>query len=74
MVEDGVAVIVYTFLAVTLRQFLPQCITNGNDECGTSCTFVKWMIHTSELVLDFCQQINGYILQLFQLRLGEIIL
>ena len=65
IVVNGIAVVVYTFFAITLWEFLPQNITYGNDKSSTSRWLVKWMIHSRQLFLYFSKQLYGYILQLF---------
>ena len=56
IVVNGIAVVVYTFFAITLWKFLPQNITYGNDKSSTSRWLVKWMIHSRQLFLYFSIQ------------------
>ena len=47
IVVNSISVVVYTFFVITLRKFLPQNITYGNDKSSTRRWLVKWVVHTS---------------------------
>ena len=55
VVIHSVAVVVDAFVGIALGKFLPENVTNGDDDGSPGFQFVKWMIHRGQLGFDLLQ-------------------